>query len=117
MHTPSLISSLSAAVLLLTSSCAVEVGSPAPAAYYEADGDGEMIYVREAPPAPRGEVISGVSPGPHYVWVGGYWSHHPTGYTWVPGRWAIRPRPGVVWVPGYWERHPRGHVWVAGRWR
>ena len=104
------------AALLATASCAVEVGGPPDASYYEADGD--VLYVRNAPPPPRGEVISGLSPGPNYVWVGGYWTHHrPAGWTWVPGRWTPRPRPGVVWVPGYWERHPRGYVWVSGRWR
>jgi hypothetical protein len=115
MDTPILIRRLPlAAALLLGLSCAVEVGPPAPTSYYEADG---VIYVREAPPPPRGEVISGIAPGPDYVWVGGYWSHTTAGWTWVPGRWLNRPRAGVVWVPGYWERHPRGHVWVAGRWR
>lgn len=114
---PPLVRGFPLLLLLVTASCAVEVGGPAePAAYYEADGS--VVYVREAPPPPRGEEIVGVAPGPDYVWVGGYWEHHATGWTWVPGRWVLRPKPGVVWVPGYWERrHPRGHVWVPGRWR
>ena len=118
MHTPTLFRRLclpAAGACLLVTSCAVEVGRPSADAVYYADGD--VMYVREAPPPPRGEVITGLAPGPDYVWVGGYWTHHPTGWTWMTGRWSLRPRPGVVWVPGYWERHPRGHVWVSGRWR
>ena len=106
---------LSAGALVFAASCAVEVGRPSDPSYYSDDAD--VIYVRESPPPPRGETISGVAPGPNYVWVGGYWAHRPTGWAWVPGAWVVRPRPGVVWVPGHWESHPRGHVCVPGRWR
>ena len=78
--------------------------------------DGE-IYVNEAPPAPREEVIVGVAPSPSYVWVGGYWTWHNSSWYWVGGRWAARPRPNAVWTQGRWEPRGRGHVWVRGHWR
>lgn len=105
-------------IILAITGCAVEVGAPSrDVTYYEAGAGGDVIYVNEAPPAPREELIVGAAPGPNYVWVGGHWAHRPSGWTWVSGRWTPRPREGVVWVPGHWDRHPRGHVWVAGHWR
>ena len=96
--------------------CAVEVGGPAEQVSYY-DSSGNVLYVEEAPPPPRTNVVVGVAPGPNHVWVGGYWMRRGQSWTWVDGRWMARPRPGVVWVPGYWDRRPRGHVWVSGYWR
>ena len=104
-------------VLLATASCAVEVGPPVHEVVLESGSPGEPIYVNESPPPPREDVIVGLSPGPGYVWVGGYWSHRPTGWVWITGRWVTRPRPGVTWAPGHWEHTPRGHGWVSGHWR
>jgi len=96
--------------------CAVEVGGPATdMSYYDASGN--VLYVDEAPPAPRAEVIIGVAPSPDHVWIGGYWARRAGSWVWIDGRWMLRPRPGVAWVPGHWERHPRGHVWISGHWR
>ncbi|HXE60197.1 MAG TPA: YXWGXW repeat-containing protein, partial [Gemmatimonadaceae bacterium] len=47
---------------------------------------GERVYVREAPPAERVEVISR-SPGPGYVWVAGHWNWDTRQYVWISGRW------------------------------
>jgi hypothetical protein len=107
------------AILLLglvgLGACAVEVGGPAEElSYYEASGD--VVYAPEPPP-PRTEVIVGVAPTPNHVWVSGYWVRQGHNWTWVNGRWVVRPRPGVMWVPGHWERRSRGHVWVSGYWR
>ena len=76
----------------------------------------ETVVVTEAPPAPQTEVIP-VSPGPDYIWVGGYWARQGPRWVWVPGRWNLRPRPAAVWVPGHWVAHRRGWTWVAGHWR
>jgi len=102
---------------LSVASCAVEVGPPSHEVVYDSGSPGEPIYVSESPPPPRQEVVVGVAPGPSHIWVGGYWGRRPSGWVWIPGRWAPRPRPDVVWVPGQWERHPRGYVWVSGHWR
>jgi hypothetical protein len=106
---------------LVAASCAVEVGPPYHEVVHESTSYGisssEPLYVNETPPPPREEVIIGVAPGPNHVWAGGYWARRPTGWVWVEGRWAVRPRTGVAWIPGHWERHPRGYVWVPGHWR
>ncbi len=75
-----------------------------------------QTVIRVGPPPPRREVIA-VSPGPRYVWTGGYYRYGGHGYVWVPGRYVIPPRPQVVWVPGRWVPRHGGYVWVAGYWR
>jgi hypothetical protein len=76
------------------------------------------VFVRIAPPRP---VIERVvpAPGPHYVWVGGYYRWSGRAYVWVPGRWAHPPRPRVVWVAPHWNYVParHGYVFVGGYWR
>jgi hypothetical protein len=75
------------------------------------------VYVSIAPPAPIVEVQT-VAPGPGHVWVAGYhrWDGH--AYIWVPGRWALPPRPHAVWVAGHWNHHhAHGYYWVEGHWR
>jgi hypothetical protein len=103
--------------ILAAASCAVELGPPAPEVVYDTGYPGDPVYINEAPPPPREDVVIGVAPAPGYVWVGGYWARRPTGWVWINGRWTSPPRPGAVWVSGRWERDPRGHLWVAGHWR
>jgi len=74
-----------------------------------------QVVVTEAPPAPQVEVAP-ASPGPEYVWVGGYWSWQGR-WVWMPGRWALRPAHHSVWVPGHWAARRRGWVWVQGHWQ
>ena len=76
------------------------------------------VFVRVVPPRPVVErVVS--TPGPRYVWVGGYyrWTGHV--YAWVPGRWVYPPRPAAVWVAPHWNfvAGRRGYVFVGGYWR
>jgi hypothetical protein len=97
------------------SSCVVE--TPNHEVMMEGGNPEAEVYVDEAPPPPREEVIVGVAPGPSYLWVGGYWARHRSNWYWVQGRWAARPHPTAIWVSGRWESRGRGHVWVGGRWR
>ncbi|MBV8881986.1 MAG: YXWGXW repeat-containing protein [Planctomycetaceae bacterium] len=98
-------------LLASLSSCYVEP-------YHEVDGYyGDDVYVREAVPPPRTQVIVGTAPGPDYVWVGGYWSRYRNNWHWIDGRWAHRPRPNAVWVDGRWDHHPQGYRWNHGHWR
>ena len=123
MSTPLPLRRLSMAVLvplcipgfLWLSSCVVAV--PSHEVMVEGPHSEGEIYVEEAPPPPREEVIVGVAPSPSYVWIGGYWTRHNSDWYWVNGRWAARPRPNAAWVHGRWEPRGRGHVWVRGHWR
>jgi hypothetical protein len=89
-------------------SCQVESGPPV-----------ETAYETEAPPPPPPEQeVVPVSPGPDYVWIGGFhrWNGH--GYVWVRGHYDRRPHSAAHWEPAHWEhRGARAHVWVEGRWR
>jgi len=49
------------------------------------------IVLEAPPPPPHREVIVGISPGPDYIWIGGYWDGEPGHYRWVGGRWGVRP--------------------------
>ena len=74
------------------------------------------VIIRTAPPRPIVETRV-VSPGPGYVWIGGY--HHWDGgrYVWTPGRWDRPPRPHQRWVAEHYVRRGGGYVMVEGRWR
>lgn len=102
------------ALLGALGACTVVVREPV----HEADGIyGDDVYVVDAAPAPRTEVIVGPAPGPNYVWVNGYWGRYRNNWYWVKGRWAARPRPQAVWVSGRWDHQPRGYRWSHGHWR
>ena len=75
------------------------------------------VYVQIAPPAPVVETRV-VAPAPGYVWVGGYHRWDGKAYVWVPGRWALPPRPHAVWVAGRWVHHKHhGWYWKEGHWK
>lgn len=75
------------------------------------------VVVREAPPAPRTEVI-GVAPSEDHAWVPGYWTYSDNRWVWMPGHWERRPSTGATWVPGHWDKNAdeRGWVWTPGHW-
>ena len=73
----------------------------------------------DAPPPPfRHEVIVGTSPGPDYVWIGGYWDGTPGHYSWVAGRWGRPPHPHGQWIAPHWDKDRDGHYHqTKGEWR
>jgi hypothetical protein len=101
--------------ILTLSSCYVTVREP----IHEVDGSyrSKDVYLPEAPPALRSEVVVGLAPSQNHTWVGGYWTRHQNNWHWMGGRWAARPHPDAVWVDGRWDRHPRGYVRIGGHWR
>lgn len=77
---------------------------------------GAEVIVRVAPPAPIVETRV-AAPGAGYVWIGGYHQWNGSAYAWVPGRWALPPRPHARWVAHRWVRRNGGWAFVEGRWR
>ena len=70
------------------------------------------------PPPPRQEVIVGVSPGPDYIWVGGYWDGSPGHHTRVGGRWDHPPHAHGQWNAPHWDKGSDGHYHqTKGEWR
>ena len=86
---------------------------PQPAPDY---GYGGEIYVEQAPPPPRQDVIY-ARPSQQHVWISGYWSWRDGHHTWVAGRWDRPPAGRHTWEPPRWERRGRGHVFIEGHWR
>ena len=75
------------------------------------------IGVDAGPPPPPREVIV-ASPGPGFIWVGGYWDGEPGHYRWVGGHWGRPPHDGARWIAPRWERDHDGHYHrVEGGWR
>jgi hypothetical protein len=77
------------------------------------------------PPAPRVLRVIPPTPGPGYVWIGGYWYAAGGKYRWHAGYWTLPPYAGARWVParhdgtlfydGYWDgdrgRFAHDHRW------
>jgi hypothetical protein len=75
-----------------------------------------QVYVRVAPPPVIVEHPT-VRPGPHHVWIRGFYRWNGVRYVWTPGRWVIPPRHHARWVDGHWVRRPGGWFWMEGHWR
>ena len=76
------------------------------------------IVLDAPPPPPNREVIVGVSPGPDYIWIGGYWDGEPGHYRWVGGRWGRPPHSHGQWVAPHWDKDREGHYHqTKGEWR
>lgn len=74
-------------------------------------------HARFGPPPPHREMMMR-APGPHHVWVPGYYEWRGNRYKWNRGRWMRPPRGRHVWVPGYWMPERRGgFVYFEGYWR
>ena len=84
------------------------------------------IGIRIGPPPPARVVrVLPASPGPGFIWVGGYWYPSGNHYKWHEGYWTRPPYEGAVWVgprhegglfyDGYWEG-PRGRWEHDHRW-
>ena len=101
---------LALAVGLATLGCYVRAAGPG----YAVEGEYE---VEGPPPAVQEEVVL-ASPGPDYVWIGGYydWDLGVRHFVWRPGRWERPPHAEAHWVaPRYEERNGR-HYYHRGHW-
>lgn len=74
------------------------------------------VVVVKAPPPLRREKIP-IRPGPHYVWVPGYWMWEAGAYVWLPGAWIAPPAPAAVWVPPRFEQRSGVSVIISGYWK
>jgi hypothetical protein len=75
------------------------------------------MYAADPPPLAQSEVMV-ASPGPDYVWVGGYWAWRPgpTSHTWVKGHWERPPQPRAAWREPRWEKRGKGYIFIRGSW-
>jgi hypothetical protein len=70
----------------------------------------------EAPPCQPIDDERPEQPTTHHVWVTGYWWWTNNTYMWVPGYWALPPRPEYAYVSGYWTYKGNKWVYVRGGW-
>lgn len=112
--------SVGASALLLafgmTSGCVVAV-RPAPVAtVYETPVVAQEEIVTEGPPPPQVEYV-GVSPGPGYLWIGGYYHWSGGRWAWNRGYYARPPRAGARWIAPRYEVRGGARVYIHGYWR
>jgi hypothetical protein len=74
----------------------------------------DRVWVTEAPPPARYEVVRRERPG--YVWVNGRYRHDGRRYYWQDGHYERIPRRNAHYVPGRWEHRDKGYIWIEGRW-
>ena len=86
--------------------------------YADAQAGGAVTVEADVAPAPPPVQVEvqPVSPGPEFVWVGGYHRWVGGRYVWVGGRYDRRPRVGAAWRAAHWERRGRRQVWIEARW-
>lgn len=85
---------------LFTAAAALVLSSAAFVAPAQAQQRGDVIIVRQAPPAVRYEAVPAAR----------------RGFEWVPGYWNFNGR-RHVWVKGHYERVRRGYSYYRPEWR
>ena len=70
----------------------------------------------EAPPSQPIDDVRPDQPGTDHAWLNGYWWWTNNQYIWVPGYWAIPPKPGYHYVAGYWIYQGGRWIYVRGGW-
>jgi hypothetical protein len=78
-------------------------------------GDLHVRIVDTPRPALRHEVRT-ERPGPNYLWVGGFWHHTGTEWTWNDGRWTEPPQPHAKWIAPRYEKVKGGTRYSPGHW-
>jgi len=85
--------------------------------YHPASGEVSTDVEVGGPPPPEIVETETYSPGPGFVWIGGYYAWAGGRWNWTPGIWVKRPYPGAVWVRPHYVNRGGRHLWVRGRWR
>lgn len=71
------------------------------------------VWVREAPPPMRDEVVPAARRGRH--WVPGYWNWQGRRHVWRVGTW-VRARPGYTYANPSWVEHDGRWQFRRGQW-
>jgi hypothetical protein len=56
------------------------------------------------------------SPGPDYVWVGGFWDNDGGHWNWVQGHWDRPADTGVYWIAPRYVRSEGAYIYEPGHW-
>jgi hypothetical protein len=105
-----LVLGLSLAAALAAAGCYVRAA--AGPGYYDAD-----LEVEGPPPPAQNEVVV-ETPGPDFVWIGGYWDWDPgvRHYAWHAGRWERPPEREAHWVAPRYQFRGGKHYYARGHW-
>jgi hypothetical protein len=98
---------------LLTAAAALVLGTAA-FAPVQAYAKGDVIVVRQAPPAVKYESVPAARRG--YEWLPGYWNWTGRRHVWVKGHYE-RVRPGYAYHRAEWRQGRNGWELDRGGWR
>jgi hypothetical protein len=76
----------------------------------------EEVVVETDPPPPPVEYV-GVSPGPGFFWIGGYYHWTGARWAWYRGHYERPPHPGARWYRARYEFRGGRRVYIHGYWR
>jgi len=85
----------------------VETGMSPPAAC--------VVDVNSPPPTPKTEVAP-KRPNDQAVWQEGNWRYYGARFVWLPGHWAMPPRPHAVYTQPRWDVVNGNHMFTEGYW-
>jgi hypothetical protein len=103
---------LVAAVVMAGCKTVIVRDEPQPVVYTTAP---EPVIVQQGPPPVIVEQVP-PSPGPGYVWIGGYQHWDRDHWIWVHGRYDRPPHAGAIWVQPRYENFDRGVRYHPGHW-
>ncbi|HTJ79931.1 MAG TPA: YXWGXW repeat-containing protein [Rariglobus sp.] len=74
-----------------------------------------VVSVNQSPPAPKIEQQPKL-PAKDAVWLEGNWRYYSGEYVWIPGHWAIPPKPHAVYEPPHWSVRNGNNMFTEGYW-
>lgn len=104
-------------ISMLILGCAVGLAALGCYVSAAAPGVGAELEVSGPPPAIQEEAVV-ASPGPDYVWIGGYWDWDlgTRQYIWRAGRWDHPPHAETRWIAPHYEFRSGHHYYHPGHW-
>src|SRR5271170_6419350 len=82
----------------------------------KAYGGHAVAYYARVPPPPMQVEVRPATPGPGFVWIGGYWAYDGGHHIWHAGSWEKPPRAKAHYVAPRWDRKGNQYAFREGHW-